>query len=163
MTFTAIDFETANNARTSACQIGVVVVRNGEITEEFSSFIKPVPGYFLSRFTNDIHGISKETVADAPAFPKLWSKISGFFEKAPVIVAHNAPFDMGVLKACLDYHNITASLPEYFCTLKESRKRLPKLINYQLSTICNYLDIPLDHHEALSDARAAAKIALALG
>ena len=104
MTFTAIDFETANNERTSACQIGIVVVKDGKIIEEFVSFIKPVPAYFLISFTDQIHGINKETVADAPTFPELWEDISGFIEGAPLIVAHSAPFDMGVLKACLDYH-----------------------------------------------------------
>ena len=162
MTFTAIDFETANNERTSACQIGIVVVKDGKIIEEFVSFIKPVPAYFLISFTDQIHGINKETVADAPTFPELWEDISGFIEGAPLIVAHSAPFDMGVLKACLDYHNISVVLPEYFCTVKESRRKLPNLINHQLSTVCDYFDIPLNHHEALSDARAAAKIALAL-
>ena len=57
MTFTAIDFETANYERTSACQIGIIVVKDEKITEEFSSFIKPVPDYFLNRFTDEIHGI----------------------------------------------------------------------------------------------------------
>jgi DNA polymerase-3 subunit epsilon len=162
MTFTTIDFETANNDRTSACQIGIVVVEDGRIIEEFVSFIKPVPDYFLSRFTDEIHGINEDTVIDAPTFPELWEKISRFIENAPLIVAHNAPFDMGVLKACLEYHDISTSLPKYFCTLKESRKKLPNLSNHQLSTVCDYFDIPLDHHEALSDARAAAKIALVL-
>jgi len=162
MTFTAIDFETANYERTSACQIGIVVVKDGKIIEEFVSFIKPVPDYFLSRFTDDIHGISKETVADAPTFQELWGKISEFIEYAPVIVAHNAPFDMGVLKACLKYHDIRASLPGHLCTVKESRKKLPNLKNHTLSTVSDYFDIPLNHHEALSDARAAARIALAL-
>lgn len=162
MTFTAIDFETANNKRTSACQIGLVLVKDGKITKEFSSFIKPVPNYFLSWFTDEIHGIDKETVVNAPTFPELWEKISGFIENAPVIVAHNAPFDMGVLKACLDSHNITATLPVYLCTVKESRIKLPNLRDHRLSTICNYFDISLDHHEALSDARAAAEIALVL-
>ena len=162
MTFTAIDFETANNERTSACQIGIVVIKDSRIIEEFVSFIKPVPNYFFSWFTDDIHGISKETVANAPTFPELWEKISGFIENAPVIVAHSAPFDMGVLKACLKYHGIRASLPGYFCTVVESRRKLPNLKNHKLSTVCEYFDIPLDHHEALSDARAASKIALAL-
>ena len=162
MTFTAIDFETANYERTSACQIGIVVVKDGKITEEFSSFIKPVPAYFLGRFTDEIHGINEEAVAKAPTFPELWERITGFIKDTPLIVAHNAAFDMGVLRACLDYHDISAVLPEYLCTLKETRWKLPDLSNHKLSTVCDYYDITLNHHEALSDAKAAAKIALAL-
>lgn len=162
MTFTAIDFETANYKRTSACQIGIVVVENGKITEEFSSYIKPEPGYFLDYFTDDIHGIDEETVANAPTFPELWEKIASFIENTPLLVAHNAPFDKGVLNTCLKYHNIKASIPEFFCTVKGSRKKLPNLGNHKLSTVCDYYGIPLNHHEALSDARGAAGIALAL-
>ncbi len=162
MTFTAIDFETANYERTSACQIGLVVVKNGEIIKEFSSLIKPVPNFFLSKFTDEIHGIDKDMVEDAPSFGKLWPEISDYIENAPLIVAHNASFDMGVLKSCLDHFKIEAVLPEHYCTLEASRKSLPNLENHVLSTVCEYYDIPLDHHEALSDAIGAAKIALKL-
>ena len=57
------------------------------------------------------YGINKETVAEAPTFPELWEKISRFIENAPVIVAHSSAFDMGVLKACLAYHNSSVVLP----------------------------------------------------
>ncbi|MCK5199782.1 MAG: 3'-5' exonuclease [Spirochaetales bacterium] len=162
LTFTAIDFETANYKRTSACQIGIVVVKDNIIIEEFSSYIKPVPNYFLRYFTDDIHGIDEETVEDAPTFPELWEIISGFIENTPMLVAHNAVFDKGVLNACLDYHNIKANIPYFFCTVQGSRKKLPSLRNHKLSTVCSYYGIPLNHHEALSDARGAAGIALAL-
>lgn len=162
MTFTAIDFETANYKQTSACQIGIVVVKDNIITEEFSSYIKPVPDYFLRYFTDDIHGINEETVADAPTFPELWEKISGLIENTPLLVAHNAPFDKGVLNTCLNYHDIKADIPDFFCTVQGSRKELPNLKNHKLSTVCSYYGIPLNHHEALSDARGTAGIALAL-
>lgn len=162
MTFTAIDFETANYEKTSACQIGIVVVKNNEIVEEFSSFIKPAPNFFLPKFTNEIHGIDKDMVYGAPTFKKLWPSIVDFIEKAPLLVAHNAIFDIGVLKSCLDYYNITAKLPEFFCTLESSRSKLPSLSNHKLSTVCEYYGISLNHHEALSDARGAAKVAIEL-
>lgn len=162
LTFIAIDFETANYERTSACQIGIVKVEKGKITEEFVSYIKPEPNYFLEYFTLDIHGIDKNMVADAPTFPELWESISGFIERAPLIVAHNASFDMDVLKKCLDYHGIISKIPSSYCTYRNAKQKLPSLKNHKLSDVCKYYNIPLNHHEALSDARGAALIALEL-
>ena len=98
--FTAIDFETANRYPTSACSIGIVVVQDGEITEEFSHLIKPEPYYFNKKFI-EIHGITPVMVKDAPSF-------------------------------------------------------------YKLNTLCDHFGIALNHHEALSDARGAAKIMIEL-
>ncbi|QEN03314.1 DNA polymerase III [Thiospirochaeta perfilievii] len=161
MTFTAIDFETANKVKTSACQIGIIVVENGKIIKEFSSYIKPPePDYFLKEFTDNIHGITKEMVKNAPTFKELWETISGYIINTPVIVAHNAHFDFGVLNSLLDFYDIKTNLPTVYCTLRAARKYLPRLENHQLSTVSKHFNIQLNHHEALSDARAAANIAL---
>ena len=98
--FTAIDFETANRYPTSACSIGIVVVQDGEITEEFSHLIKPEPYYFNKKFI-EIHGITPVMVKDAPSFYDLWGVIGRYFD-TEALVAHNAGFDMSVLKACLE-------------------------------------------------------------
>lgn len=161
--FTAIDFETANQYRTSACQIGIVLVENGKIKKEFVSYIKPEPNYFNSKFTKNIHGIDASTVIDAPTFPELWPTIASYIENAALLVAHNIGFDKSVLANCLEYHEIKAKIPETYCTLNKSKQQLANLENHQLSTVCDYFGIALNHHEALSDARATAKIALKLG
>ncbi|OHD12534.1 MAG: hypothetical protein A2086_09635 [Spirochaetes bacterium GWD1_27_9] len=160
--FTAIDFETANFESTSACQIGLVVIKDKKIIKEFSSYIKPVPNYFVSRFTNEIHGIDSKTVAKSPTFDKVWLEICQFIENSEFIVAHNASFDIKVLTSCLSYYNIEYKLPPHFCTCKASRKKLPNVRNHKLSTLCDYFGVPLNHHEALSDARGAAMLALKL-
>lgn len=159
--FTAIDFETANYEKTSACQLGLVVVEKGIIVKEYSTFIKPVPNYFIEQFIM-IHGITGATVRGAPAFDVVWNEIGALILDSPFIAAHNAPFDMGVLKACLNHYHIDCVLPAPFCTCRAARKRLPFLPNHRLSTVCRHLDIPLNHHEALSDAVGAAKIVLKL-
>lgn len=160
MTFTAIDFETANQTRTSACQIGIVVVKNGNIVKEFSSFIKPPkPDNFLDRFT-DIHGITKDMVKDSPTFKELWKDIEKYILDAPLLVAHNAPFDISVLNSVLEHYEIKTNLPKPYCTVRAARRKLPNLDNHQLSTVSKHFNIALNHHEALSDARAAAKIAI---
>ena len=136
--FTAIDFETANRYPTSACSIGIVVVQDGEITEEFSHLIKPEPYYFNKKFI-EIHGITPVMVKDAPSF-----------------------YDLSVLKACLERADLYARLPESFCTCRLSRKLVKGLPNYKLNTLCDHFGIALNHHEALSDARGAAKIMIEL-
>ena len=161
LNFTAIDFETANYDRTSACQIGIVVVRGSEIIKTYSSYIKPSPNYFIPFFT-ELHNIDAKKVGNAPLFGELWSEIYEYFTDSDILVAHNAIFDMNVLMACCEKYGINCALPASFCTCQAARRNLPHLVNHKLSTVCTHYGIELNHHEALSDARAAALIALKL-
>lgn len=88
--FAAIDFETANTERTSVCSVGVVVVRNGEITERFYSLIQPEPNYYNYR-CSQVHGLCREDTDDAPVFPEVWERIEPLIEGLP-LVAHNRAF-----------------------------------------------------------------------
>lgn len=162
MNFTAIDFETANYNRDSACQIGLVVVRDNRVTDRFSSLINPETDHFVARFTREIHGISARDVRDSPNFGQLWPELIPYIEQAPLLVAHNAPFDMGVLRSCLEKFGIHARLPDAYCTLKQARDLLPGMANYKLDTLSRKFGVELQHHEALSDANAAAVIAIEL-
>ena len=94
--FAAIDFETANNERTSVCSVGVVIVRNGEIVDSFYSLIQPEPNYYNYWFTQ-IHGITKNDTDQAPVFPHVWKQIEPLIEGLP-LVAHNKAFDESCLK-----------------------------------------------------------------
>ncbi|MDD5344476.1 MAG: 3'-5' exonuclease [Smithella sp.] len=161
LNFTAIDFETANYNKTSACQIGIVVVRDSEIIKTYSSYIKPSPNFFIPFFT-ELHNIDAKKVSGFPSFGELWSEISEFLTDSEMLVAHNAVFDMNVLAACCEKYGINYNLPVSFCTCQSARRNLPSLVNHKLSTVCNHYGIELNHHEALSDARAAALIALKL-
>lgn len=158
MNFTAIDFETANYNHTSICQIGLVVVENNEVVHQFSSLIKPEPNYFLKRFT-DIHGIDFEDTKEAPTFADLWKTIAPFLE-GKTIVAHNASFDISVLEASLRHYNLSLTSYTKLCSCQLGRKAFPKLTNHKLSTISGYLGIPLNHHDAASDAYASAMITI---
>ena len=159
--FTAIDFETANHHPTSACSIGIVVVCDGVIADEFSHLIKPEPFYFYRKFIG-IHGITPAMVEDSPSFYDLWGKMWRYFD-TEALVAHNAGFDMSVLKACLERSDIYIPMPQSYCTCRLSRKLVKGLPNYKLNTLCEHFGIELNHHEALSDARGAAKIMIELG
>lgn len=72
--FAAIDFETANNERTSVCSVGVVIVRNGEIVDSFYSLIQPEPNYY-NYWCSQVHGLTRADTEDALVFPDVWAKI----------------------------------------------------------------------------------------
>ena len=95
--FAAIDFETANNERSSVCSVGIVIVRDGEIVNTFYSLIQPEPNYY-NYWCSQVHGLCHEDTDDAPVFPKVWAQIEPLIEGLP-LVAHNKPFDEGCLKA----------------------------------------------------------------
>ena len=95
--FAAIDFETANEQPSSVGSVGVVIVRGGEIVDSFYSLIHPEPEYY-QWFCRRVHGLSEEDTWDAPVFPYVWEQIAPRIEGLP-LVAHNARFDEGCLKA----------------------------------------------------------------
>ena len=156
--FAAIDFETANNERSSVCSVGVVVVRNGEIAEKFYSLIQPEPNYY-TYWCSQVHGLCREDTEEAPVFPKVWKQIEPLIEGLP-LVAHNSPFDEGCLKAVFRVYQM--DYPDYlfYDTCRASRSVMPYLPNHQLHVVaaeCGY-DLRL-HHHALADAEACAWIA----
>jgi len=157
--FVSVDFETANNAKNSAISIGLVEVREGVIQDIFSSLIKPPEGVFLYSGYN---GITEDMVASEKTFLELWPSISKYFQEVDFIVAHNAKFDSEVLWSTCEHYGIERPQAGFFCTMVESRRLLPTLPDHKLNTLASHFGVPLNHHEALSDARASAEIFLRL-
>ncbi len=156
MIFSAIDFETANYKRHSACAVGLVRVEDGEITRKNAYLIRPPDRWFV--FTH-IHGLTWDHVASAPSFKELWPELEPFFHKADFLVAHNAAFDRAVLCETCNYYGISPPRLEFKCTVKLAR-RILGIYPTKLPDVCRALGISLNHHEALSDALACAKIML---
>lgn len=157
--FVAIDFETANNERTSVCSVGVIIVRNGEIVDSFYSLIQPEPNYY-NYWCTQVHGLTEEDTEDAPIFPEVWKQIVPLIEGLP-LVAHNKAFDESCLRAAFRCYQM--DYPEYpfLCTLTTSRKVFPNLENHQLHTVAQECGYVLEnHHHALADAEACAAIAI---
>ncbi len=152
--FLAIDFETANYYRDSACAVGLVLVQNNKIISKESFLIKPPSNWFV--FT-DLHGITWNDVKDKPTFKELWPTIKKYFRGIDFITAHNASFDRSVLNKCCDRYGLKPPAKPFLCTMQISRS-FWGFEYYGLSDVCDYLKIPLNHHEALSDAVACAKI-----
>lgn len=159
--FVAIDFETANAKRSSICSLGLVVVENGVITDKIYSLIKPVPNYY-SFWTTDIHGISYYDTIKSPSFFDIWSEVLDRTKGLP-FVAHNSSFDSSCLKSVYGLYGIEYPNFDFYCTLRAARKKLPNLGNHRLNTVAKYLGYDLEnHHHALADAEACARIAVHL-
>jgi DNA polymerase-3 subunit epsilon len=152
--FIAIDFETANQARDSACAIGIVKVVNYNIILKEYFLIKPPNNNFYFTY---IHGIRWEDVKFEPSFKRLWDKVKYYFEEIDFVAAHNAGFDKSVLNACCETYGINIPKVPFNCTMKFARQ-LWGIHPTKLPDVCKYFDIYLDHHDALSDAVACAKI-----
>ena len=156
--FAAIDFETANNERSSVCSVGVVIVRNGEIVDSFYSLIQPEPNYY-NYWCSQVHGLTREDTEEAPVFPKVWAQIEPLIEGLP-LVAHNKSFDESCLKAVFRCYQMDYPGYEFHCTLIASRYHFPHLLNHQLHTVAAACGYNLErHHHALADAEACAWIA----
>ena len=155
--FVAIDFETADRSLDSACAVALVKVENWQITQRRYWLIRPPRQRF--RFTY-LHGISWEKVADQPTFQELWPSILEFMDGLSFLAAHNADFDRSVLHACCRAAQIPPPKLRFRCTAKLARRVL-KIYPTNLPAVCGRLGIPLDHHDAPSDAEACARIMIA--
>ena len=159
--FVALDFETANQYRSSVCSIGLVFVENNEIVDTYYQLIKPAPNFY-SYFNTQVHGLSQYDTEKAPLFPEVWKEILPKIKDLP-LVAHNSMFDEGCLREVLAYYALPQHTNPFFCTLRAARKSLPQLVNYKLNTVSAYFGFDLkQHHHALADAEACAHIALEL-
>lgn len=156
--FVAIDFETANRNRASACSVGLAKVENGVVTETFYRLIDPED--YFDPFNTMLHGISEKDVVSASNYITVIDEIKQFVGNLP-LVAHYAPFDMGVIRDSNDRYNITNINMEYFDSYYLSKQYI-KAISYKLNYLCSLLNIPLEHHDALSDSIACAKLILFL-
>lgn len=157
--FAAIDFETANSESSSVCSVGIVVVQGGEVVDTFYSLIQPEPNYY-NYFCQRVHGLSCQDTDDAPVFSRVWQQVEPLIEGLP-LVAHNARFDQGCLKAVFRVYQMDYPDYVFYDTLKASRRAFPDAPNHQLHTVAALCGFDLkNHHHALADAEAAAAIAI---
>lgn len=163
MDFTAIDFETANSDKHSACQLAVVRVRGGQIVDRQCWLIRPRPLYF-SHFNVQVHGIQPAAVEQEPEFDQRWAAIAPYLIQERddrCLIAHNAPFDIGVLTACLRHHRLPVPNLEFSCTRLIARRTWPDRPGYGLKPLASWLGIEFRHHDALEDSIACASLLLA--
>jgi DNA polymerase-3 subunit epsilon len=159
MNFVAIDFETANAKRSSACSIGMARVRNGEIVDTFYELIKPEP--FEFNYINvAIHGISPEMVEGKQDFINLWPEILSFIGD-DVLVAHNVSFEQSVINQTLSQAGHPIPSIDYLCSLYMTKLNYPRRVGYKLDDVVkDLLGKNVNHHNALEDAIACAELAI---
>ncbi|SFX65182.1 3'-5' exonuclease [Ruminococcus sp. XPD3002] len=157
MRYIVFDVETPNRANNRMSAIGITIIENGIIADSFFSLVDPE--VYFDRFNTQLTGISADTVQGAPNFAELWEQIKSVMESG-ILVAHNAVFDMSVLKKCLhDYGIEWKNTAKYICTVQAGKKLLPGM-SHSLNVMCDHYGISLDHHKADSDSRACAEILL---
>jgi DNA polymerase-3 subunit epsilon len=156
-TFVAIDFETADHGADSACAVGLVRVEGWEVVAKVGRLIRPPRRYI--RFSY-LHGITWPMVQKEPAFADLWPQVAPLLDGAEFLVAHNAPFDRGVLRACCEFAGLAVPPVPFVCSMREARAAWD-VRPTRLPDVCRYLGLALQHHDALSDAEAAARIVIA--
>ena len=158
LNFTAIDFETANGSSASPCAVGLVKVVEGKIVDTFSTLIRPpYPNDWFELGNIGVHGIRPQDVLDAPIWADALDQMLGFIGMDD-LVAHNASFDMGVLRSSAAL--IDAELPNlrYACSLIMARKTY-NLESYRLNQVAYAIGHEeFDHHDALADSDACARI-----
>ena len=159
LNFTAIDFETATRYKNSACSVAVVDVQDGRIVDKYYTLIRP-PRLEFDPMNITIHHITPVMVRDAEDFAGIWPELRKHLE-GRIVLAHNAPFDMGVLRSCLLTYHIEAPMFTQGCTVQLSRTVWPDLANHKLDTVGRFLQVDFAHHDALEDARACAAIPIA--
>ena len=156
--YIVFDVETPNSHNDRMSSIAIAVVEAGEIVEQFHTLVNPEAPF--NYYNVALTEITPDMVRDKPTFPQLWEQIEPIMSSG-LLVAHNAPFDMSVLAKCLrDYGIEWKPKADYACTCRMAKRLLKGLENHRLNTLCWYLDIPLKHHDALSDTIACAKILL---
>lgn len=156
-TFVAIDFETADHGRDSACSVGLVRVEGDRIVAREHRLIRPPRQEFAFTY---LHGIAWKDVCDQPSFRAVWADLTPLVEGAAFFAAHNAPFDRSVLAACCEREAVPVPHQRFECTVALARRAF-SIYPTRLSDVCRKLGIDLSHHHALSDAAACAEIVLA--
>ena len=156
-TFVVFDLETTgfSSVKDKIIEIGAVKVKNGKITDKFSTFVNPkIPIPFeITQLTS----ITDQMVLDAPDIESVLPEFLEFTGDA-VLVAHNAGFDMGFLEQNCRYQDI---MPDFTSvdTVAMARILLPTLSKHTLDTVAKALNISLEnHHRAVDDAGATAEI-----
>jgi DNA polymerase-3 subunit epsilon len=157
--FAAIDFETANSHRESVCSVGIVVVRDGIVTDRFYELIRPAPNYY-SEWATKIHGLSHSDTIGAREFPDVWACAEKLIEGLP-LVAHNSPFDESCLRQVHEHYGMEYPEYKFHCTCQMSRKAFLELPDHRLPTVAAHVGFDFtNHHNALADAEACAEIAM---
>ena len=155
----ALDFETANEQRSSPCSIGLAWIEDGQVARVEHHWIRP-PGNRFARFNIAFHGIGPQDVEDADEWPEVLERLRPELEGA-LVLAHNASFDISVIRRTCEHYDVPAPGFDYLCTVQVARGVWPNLPSHKLNVVCGHLGVDFKHHDAAGDAYACGQVALA--
>lgn len=155
----AIDFETANEKRASACSIGLAWIEDGRVVARETHLIRPPEMRFMTMNIR-IHGITPDMVEDAPEFPEVLAGLRARLDDCDMVLAHNAGFDMSVMRATCDAYELAYPEFDYLCTVKVAQRVWADLGTARLNALGDHLGIAFKHHDAGEDAFVCAQVAL---
>ncbi len=153
--FVCFDIETTGLKvdREAITEIGAVVLKNGEVTDRFQTFVNP-----KRKLTPEIiglTGITDEMLKDAPELKEALTAFLDFVDGRP-LAAHNAEFDIGFIRAGCRQVGLPFE-PTYVDSLILAQNLLPELGKYKLDIVAEHLDLPaFNHHRASDDAATVA-------
>ena len=164
MRLAGLDFETANGSAGSICAAGCGILHDGEPAEMREWLVRPHPSLdWMDPFCFRVHGISSSDLRGADEFPAIWPELRDMLLSADYVVIHNAPFDLGHLRAVLGLYGLPPVRFPYVCSLAASRRALPELASHSLNCVAAYFGIGFRHHNALEDALTCTKILHEIG
>lgn len=156
MDIVALDFETAAG-RDSACSVGIFKFGDSGTVSEHYLINPEIEDDQWDPFAISIHGIKPEMVKSSPNFEEVWTKIE-LISNNSILVAHNAAFDMSVIRYSLKRYNLKPKPFKYLCSAKISKKVWPELPTTRLDYLAELFNIEFEHHNALEDAKTCAAI-----
>ncbi len=151
-----IDVETADKHHTKVCQIGMIETSfDGDVLRTKSSLVNPETDFFYYNIST--HGITSDTVKDAPKLPDVWSEFVS--DDHVNFVCHNASSDISALIKSLNSYDIPVPQIDYADTMQMAKRSSYNFSNNGLETICDFFGVALEkHHDALCDAKACMEI-----
>lgn len=158
MEFVAIDFETANRYNHSAVSVGLSRMdHKGRVLDSYYTLIRPKYLFFESMCMS-VNGLDERDIRCADTLETLWPEMRSFIGDLP-LVAHNAAFDMGVLKGSLSSWELETPPYEYYCTLQLSRRLMPCTQSHALTYLVHeVLDLDYNAHNAADDAYVCGRL-----
>lgn len=159
MKIVAIDFETANETRSSPCSIGLAWIEDGAVARVDHHYIRPWDMRFAP-FNIAFHGIGPDHVRDADEFPAVLERLRDDLDGA-LVLAHNASFDISVIRRTCEHYDIAPPAFDYMCTVQVARSVWPDLPSHKLNVVGRHLGVSFKHHDAAGDAYACGQVALA--
>lgn len=161
LTFIALDFETATSQRASVCEVGLAFVENGEIGMSRSNLIRPPHNQYDSA-NIAVHGITPIMTDISPGFDMFWPTLANILQ-GKTVVAHYAPFDMGVIREECSRCGLPYPDFRFVCSCALAKFVMPGFYSYGLEPLCQHFGIATEsHHRAGSDALMTAKLMLRL-